>query len=418
MRTRTNRTLRLRGWGTLVLVAMIVAPAWGAIFTDIVGLPAQRAIERLAAKGIFKIGTDKFMPAGTVPRGEFAVLLTRVLGASGQGVPLPAFKDAAEIPKEMQPAVAAITNLGSVSPVRAEVRKGAVVYTLTTDKPVYGPTDVVELRFTITNTGKENVKFEFVNSQFYDFIIRNGEGVDVAQWSLGRAFLPVNGLIALAAGESFVYPTQWKQLDQNDEPVPPGRYELIAVQTTKQDPTTLSLALYRGALPAYPDNTFRPKADVSRLELAAVIVRAMGLGESPSRPPAVSDAAEIPAQSRGTVGVAIEKGLVPAWPDRTFRPAQPATRADVAWALDKVMDQLGRYDFSKGMLKDIRVGTPTLMVIEELNKAQRTFRVARANAVYRNNSVAELKDLLPGDTLLFLKVGDVGDVAYIEATGK
>src|SRR3989449_7553275 len=313
MKTRTNRTLRLRGWGTLVLVAMIVAPAWGAIFTDIAGLPAQRAIERLAAKGIFKVGTDKFMPAGTVPRGEFAVLLTRVLGASGQGVPLRAFRDAAEMPKEMHRAVAAITNLGSVSPVRAEVRKGAVVYTLTTDKPVYGPTDVVELRFTITNTGKENVKFEFVNSQFYDFIIRNGEGVDVAQWSLGRAFLPVNGLIALAAGESFVYPTQWKQLDQNDEPDPPGRYELIAVQTTKQDPTTLSLALYRGALPAYPDNTFRPKADVSRLDLASVIVRAMGLGESPAQPPAVSDAAEIPAQARGTAGVAIEKGLVPLW---------------------------------------------------------------------------------------------------------
>jgi len=292
------------------------------------------------------------------------------------------------------------------------------VYTLTTDKPVYGPTDNLELRFTISNTGTTDVKFEFANSQFFDFVIKNTDGVEVARWSLGRAFLPMSVPITLAAGKAFDYATQWKQLDQNDEPVPPGRYELIAVQTTKQDPTTLSLALYRGALPAYPDNTFRPKADVSRLDLAAVIVRAMGLGESPAQPPAVSDAAEIPAQSRGTVGVAIEKGLVPAWPDRTFRPAQPATRADVAWALDKVMDQLGRYDFSKGMLKDIRVGTPTLMVIEELNKAQRTFRVARANAVYRNNAVAELKDLHPGDTLLFLKVGDVGDVAYIEAIGK
>ena len=193
---------------------------------------------------------------------------------------------------------------------------------------------------------------------------------------------------------------------------------MIATQTTKQDPTTLTLALYRGVLPAYSDNTFRPKADLTRIDLAAVMVRAMGLGEVPSRPPAVSDAAEIPAALRGTVGVAIEKGLLPVLPDRSFRPAQAATRADVAWALDKVMDSLGRYDFSKGMLKDIRVGTPTLMVVEELNKAQRTFRVARANAVYRNNTVADLKDLQPGDALLFLKVGDVGDVAYIEATGK
>ncbi len=418
MSTRTDRILPLRGWAALVLVAVVVSPAWGAIFTDIAGLPAQRAIERLAAKGIFKIGTDKFNPSGTVPRAEFVVLLTRVLNLSGQGVPLPKFNDAADIPKEAQPAVAAVTNLGTVSPVKAELRKGALVYTLTTDKSVYGPTDVVELHFTITNTGKENVKFEFANSQFYDFIIRSGEGGDMAQWSLGRAFLPVQGPITLAAGKSFEYLTLWKQLDQNDEPVPPGRYELIAIQTTKSDPTTLSVVLYRGVVPGYPDNTFRPKAEVSRMDLASAIVRVMGLGESPSQPPEVSDAAEIPAALRGTVGVAIEKGLVPVLPDRTFRPAQPAARADVAWALDKVMDSLKRYDFSKGMLKDIRVGTPTLMVIEELNKAQRTFRVARTNAVYRNNAVAELKDLQPGDTLLFLKVGDVGDVAYIEATGK
>src|SRR5438128_9108034 len=105
MMTRTNRTLRLCGWGILALAVIAVVPAWGAIFTDIVGMPAQRAIERLAAKGIFKLNTDKFNPAGTVPRGEFAVLLARVLGTSGEGVPLPAFKDAAEIPKEMQPAV-------------------------------------------------------------------------------------------------------------------------------------------------------------------------------------------------------------------------------------------------------------------------------------------------------------------------
>src|SRR5436309_357328 len=190
MTTRTNRTLRLCGWGTLALAAIAVIPAWGAIFTDIAGVPAQRAIERLAAKGIFKLSTDKFNPAGTVPRGEFAVLLTRVLGVAGQGVPLPAFKDVADIPKEMQPAVAVITNLGSVSPLRAEVRKGAVVYVLTTDKPVYAPTDNLELHFTISNAGTADVKFEFANSQFFDFVIKNADGVDVAQWSLGRACLP------------------------------------------------------------------------------------------------------------------------------------------------------------------------------------------------------------------------------------
>jgi hypothetical protein len=408
----------LRAWTTALLLVVLAGPAWGAIFSDIVGLPAQRAIERLTAKGIFKLGTDKFNPAATMSRAEFSVLLARILQLSGQGVPLPRFTDAADISKDDQPAVAAVTNLGTMSPTKAELRKGQLVYTLTSDKSIYGPTDTVFLIFTITNTGKDDVKFEFANTQFFDFIIKNGEGTEIARWSLGQAFRPVNAPVTLAAGKSFEYLTRWFQIDQNDQPIAPGRYEILAIQTTKETPTTLSVLLYRGVLPGYADNTFRPKGEVARGDLAAAIVRVLSLGETPKQPPAVADAADIPADLRGAVAVALERGIVAALPDQTFRSAQSATRADVAWALDKVMDTLKRYDFSQGMLKDIRVDTPTLIVIEDQKQAQRTFRVARANAVYRNNAAAGLKDLKPGDALLFLKLGDAGDVAYIEATGK
>ncbi len=419
MPTIRRRNPALRAAVAAVLaVALAPAAAWGAIFTDILGLPAQRAIERLAARGIFRIAPDgKFNPAGTVSRAEFAVLIARALGLSGQGVPLPAFADAAEIPAEARAAVAAVTNLGTVSPARVEVRKGAVVYTFTTDKTLYGPTESIELRFTIANTGRENVTFEYATSQLYDFIVTDARGTEVARWSLGRAFLPLSGPVTLAAGRSFEYVTRWKQLDQNDEPVPPGRYRLTAVQTTVRDPTTLSLVLHRGVLPGYPDNTFRPRAALTRAELAAVVVRLLGWGETPARPPAVADAADIPDALRGEVAVAIERAVVPVRPEGTFQPLRPATRAETAWALDKLMDTLQRYDFSRGTLKDIRVGTPTLMVIEDAARAQRTYRVARAHAVYRNNAPAELADLRPGDQLLFLKVGDAGDVAYIEAAG-
>jgi len=417
MRKQTEHCWHLRAWTAVLLVGVVAGTAAGAIFGDVVGLPAQRAIERLAAKGIFKLGDDKFTPGGPLSRAEFSVLLSRVLALSGQGVPLPRFKDADEIPKDVQPAVAAVTNLGTVSPTKAEVRTGPLLYVLATDKTVYGPTDMVKLTFTISNTGKENVKFEFANSQQYDFIIKNGEGAEVARWSLGLAFRPLDEPVTLAAGKSFEYHERWKQLDQNDEPVPPGRYELQAIQTTKSSPTVLSVVLYRGVLPGYADNTFRPKGDVTRVDLAAVIVRVLGLGETPQQSPAVADADAIPPALRGAVGVALERGIIRALPDQTFRPAQAATRAEVAWALDKVMDTLKRYDFSVGKLKDIRVGTPTLLVIEDLKQAQRTYRVARAHAVYRNNAATELAALKPGDALLFLKVGDVGDVAYIEATG-
>ena len=68
--------LRAVRWRTRVFVAALillvaVVPAWAAIFSDIQGLPMQRAIERLAAKGVFR-GTSgtTFNPGGTVGRGE------------------------------------------------------------------------------------------------------------------------------------------------------------------------------------------------------------------------------------------------------------------------------------------------------------------------------------------------------------
>lgn len=422
MTVRTDQRWRAHAWtgGVALLLAVALAvPVWGAIFTDIQGLAAQRAIERLAAKNIMRGSPDgKFSPTGTVTRADLALFLSRALGLLGQGVPLPNFKDTADIPREMQPAVAAMTSLASVSPQKVEVRKGALVYTLMANRSVYSPGDLVLLTFTIENAGKEAVKFEFANSQFYDFIIKDSDGSEVARWSLGRAFLPVDKPLPLAAGQSFEYLTQWKQLDQNDDPVPPGRYEIIAIQTTKSNPTTLTIIFNKGVMLGYADNTFRPKQDVTRAELAAILVKAMGLGEAPPSALNVTDAAEIPQALRGAVAAALDKRLIPALGDRSFRPNQKATRAEVAWALDGLMDAMKRYDFSKGTLRDIRVGTPTLIVIEDDTKSQRTFRVARAYAVYRNNLIADLKDLKAGDSLQFLKQGDVGDVAYIEATSR
>lgn len=418
MTTRTDRTWRLRAWAALAVVVVAAVPAWGAIFTDIAGLPAQRAIERLAAKGIFVISGDgRFNPGVTVTRGDVAVLLARALGLSGQGVPMPEYKDLAGIPTEIQPAIAAVAHLATVSPQKAEVRKGQLLYTLFADKAVYGPTEIVIFRLTVGNTGKDDVKLEFASNQHFDYYIRDGEGNEVARWSYGRLFLPKPEVVTIAAGKTLPYdPALWQQLDQNDTPVPPGRYELVAVQNTKTDPTILSLVFNKGVMQAYPDNTFRPKVEVTRADLAATVVRAMGVAESTAAPPVV-DAAEIPPPLRGGVAAAIEKGIVAAYPDRTFRPARPATRADLAAALDVLMDTLNRYGFLKGVLKDPVVGNPPQIAIEDEKKAFRVYRVARAYAVYRNNRPADLRDLKPGDALQFLNRGEVSDVVYIEASG-
>ena len=420
------RTLTRWHWrGGLValalgMIAVLVIPAWGAIYNDLQGNFALQAIERLSAKGIFRVPADgKFNPTAAVTRLDLAIFLSRALGLSGQGLSLPDLKDANEIPRDAQTAVTAVINVGTVAPPRVELKKGQITYTLTTDKAIYGPGDLVELRFEVKNTGTTDVQFDFPNSQFHDFVIREADGTEIARWSVGRAFLPLQGPVTLAAGASYPAATRWRQLDQNDNPVPPGRYEIIAIHTTKTNPTTLTLTFVKGLMPAFPDNTWRPKAEVTRADLAAFIVRGMGLGEGPANAQIpVADAATIPAALRGAVATAVDKKILLVNAANQIRPAAPATRADGAWAMDQLMTATNRYDFSTGTLKDVTTGTPAFIVVEDQTKAQRTFRVARANAIYRNNVAATLRDLKVGDSLLFLKPSDVGDVTYIEATGR
>lgn len=416
------------GWGARALMLAVAlmlaaAPAWAEIFIDIQGTPAQRAIERLTAKGLFPLpgvrgAPDKFNPTGTVTRADFAFLLVQAIGVDTAGIVLPKFKDAADIPQVQQGAVAAITSLGSVSPQKVELKRGGLTYTLATNKAVYGPSDFVVITLTVLNTTAKDLKFEHVNSQLYDFIVRSAEGQEIAKWSLGRAFLPMEAPLTLTAGKKFEWNTQWKQLDQSDDPVDPGRYEIIGVHTTKANPTSLSLFFNKGVMPALSDNTFRPKQEMTRLALATVTARSIGLADAAPSSLNVTDADSVPATARGTVAAALEKGIVAPVGNREFRPNQKATRSELAQALDVLMTTLNRYSFNRGMLKDPITGNPPQISIEDERKALRVFRVARSHAVYRNDRLAELRDLRPGDSLRFLTRGDVGDVAYIEATGR
>lgn len=413
----------VRAWMFLTMVAVAAAPAWGAVFSDIQGLPTQRAIERLTAKGIFSFpgvrgATDKFNPTGTVTRVDFASLIVQAIGLDTTGIALPKFRDAGEIPQQQHAAVAAITSLGTVSPPKVELKRDGLVYTLVTDKTVYAPGEPILITFTVLNTTKQDVKFEHVSSQLYDFVIRSAEGQEMARWSLGKAVLPLKEPVTLAAEKKFEWKTFWKQIDQSDDPVDPGRYEIIAIHSTKTNPTSVSVFYNKGVMSAVAENNFRPKQEVTRLELATVVARAIGLADARPASLNATDVEAIPATARGTVAAALEKGIVALVGTREFRANQKASRSELAQALDVVMVTLNRYKFTKGTLKDPITGNPPQISIEDERKALRVFRVARSHAIYRNDRPAELRDLRPGDAISFLSRGDVGDVAYIEATAR
>jgi hypothetical protein len=268
----------------------------------------------------------------------------------------------------------------------------------------------------------QDVWFEYTTSQFHDFIVRDIEGNEVARWSLNRPFQPVDRPWPLAAGAKYVEATRWRQLDQNDQPVRPGRYELVAVHTTKENPTQLVIGFQRGVIGAFPDNTFRPRQPVTRAELATYVVRAMGLaGEAVRKandPLRIPDAGEVPAEHRGSVVVALERRLVVPGGDGAFRPGRTATRGDAVVALNALMEALGRYDYTTATLREIRGGPPPIVVVEDANKQIRSHRVAVLSAIYRNDQPVLLLQLRPGDQLKMLKPTDAGEVMYIEAVGR
>ena len=100
----------------------------------------------------------------------------------------------------------------------------------------------------------------------------------------------------------------------------------------------------RGIISGYEDKTFRPNKLISRTEFSAIIARALALGDGDSALLAeFSDAADIPAWARGSVAAAVYAGLLKGYPEadgkKTFRPAKPLTRAELAAILSRVLVQ-------------------------------------------------------------------------------
>lgn len=82
----------------------------------------------------------------------------------------------------------------------------------------------------------------------------------------------------------------------------------------------------------YPGNEFRPESPITREEMAAMLVRALG-PKKESFPPvaalrAFQDQGQIAPWANSFVGRAIEEGLVTGYPDHTFRPQRNTTRAE------------------------------------------------------------------------------------------
>jgi len=95
-----------------------------------------------------------------------------------------------------------------------------------------------------------------------------------------------------------------------------------------------------GILTGYPDGTFKPSATITRAELATIAVRFVFNGSLDSFPPNLPTFSDISGHwAENYIRLACELGYVNGYPDGSFRPNQPITRAEVATLLNNVLNR-------------------------------------------------------------------------------
>jgi hypothetical protein len=99
----------------------------------------------------------------------------------------------------------------------------------------------------------------------------------------------------------------------------------------------VAAAVKAGIIKGYSDNTFMPGRNVSRAEIATMLVRALG-EIAPSVPVLMfTDLKSIPDWAFGNIARAVDLGLINGFPDNSFQAAKEASRAEAATMIAKMI---------------------------------------------------------------------------------
>ena len=104
--------------------------------------------------------------------------------------------------------------------------------------------------------------------------------------------------------------------------------------------TAIERLVEKGVVRGYEDATFRPGAQVSRVEFAVMMARLLELQMGDSSL-SFTDGGDIPAWGAEQVSAAVRAGLITGRADGTFDPNAPVTRAEVAIMLIRAMRYAG-----------------------------------------------------------------------------
>ena len=100
-------------------------------------------------------------------------------------------------------------------------------------------------------------------------------------------------------------------------------------------------AVQQGIVKGYPDGSFRPDAELTRLEFAVMLARALALPQAQrGDTSSFRDESSIPLWAREDVGSAVSAGILQGYPDHSFGPGRNIRRVEIAVMLVRAVDHL------------------------------------------------------------------------------
>ncbi|MCQ6559664.1 S-layer homology domain-containing protein [Paenibacillus mendelii] len=169
---------------------------------------------------------------------------------------------------------------------------------------------------------------------------------------------------------------------------------------------------------AETDSLVQADKPATRLFAATLLVKALGLEEEAKAKNNTKlnfkDTDKIPAGAVGYVAVALEKGIITGYSDKTFRPNQPVTRAELAAILDRTDEQMPDHDAQAitGKLKAAPANGS--IVIVKSDNTEVSVALDPNVFIFRNNVKAPVSALAAGDELLVRTYQN--KVVFIEVT--
>ena len=178
-------------------------------------------------------------------------------------------------------------------------------------------------------------------------------------------------------------------------------------------------AVQTGILSGYPDGSFGPQHSITRQEAASVLQRLLGLEEVHVL--MFDDHEEIGSWARVAVKTVVHAEIMGGYPDNTFRPVAPITRAETVTVLDRAL----QYSVPEPPVVDCEVVSNEAELraaLQDRSVERICFEmeyVLEAWGLDEELDVIDEEDVVPGDPGLFRMLREegithmvIGEVAY------